>query len=108
MESRRIAVVGTGVAEPAAGWLLNRRHPERLAIVIRESECGLPLLVASQVGERRPLTDRNILACLGVDLFMTFKVFLGIHVEALRLWWNGVPLFTREPRPASADMGPTG
>ena len=26
---------------------------------------------------------------------MTFKVFLGIHVEALRLWWKGVPLFAQ-------------
>ena len=32
---------------------------DRLAVVIRESERGLPLLIASQVGERLPLTDRN-------------------------------------------------
>jgi uncharacterized protein len=81
---------------------------DRLAMVIKETERGRPLLIASQVGERRPLTDRTILACLAADLFMTFKVFLGIHVEALRLWWKGVPLFPREPRPLPADVGPTG
>jgi len=38
---------------------------------------------------------------------MTFKVFVGIHVEALRLWLKGVPLFTRESSPAPADAGGT-
>jgi DUF1365 family protein len=80
----------------------------RLAVVIRETERGLPLLIASQSGERQPLTDRAILACLAADLLMTFKVFLGIHIEALRLWWKGVPLFAREPRPVPAEMDPTG
>ncbi len=80
----------------------------RLTVVIKETERGLPLLIASQSGERFPLTDRAIVGCLASDLFMTFKVFLGIHVEALRLWWKGVPLFGREPRPIQADTGPTG
>jgi DUF1365 family protein len=80
----------------------------RLAVVIKETEHGQPLLIASQSGERRPLTDRSILACLATDLLMTFKVFLGIHVEALRLWRKGVPLFAREPHPIPADTGPTG
>ena len=80
----------------------------RLTVVIKETERGLPLLIASQSGERQPLTDRAILGCLAVDLFMTFKVFLGIHVEALRLWWKGVPLFAREARRIPAQTGPTG
>jgi DUF1365 family protein len=80
----------------------------RLAMVIKETERGLPLLIASQSGEQRPLTDRAIVACLTADLFMTFKVFLGIHLEALRLWWKGVPLFTREPRQFPAPTGTAG
>ncbi len=80
----------------------------RLAVVIKETERGLPLLIASQSGERRPLTDRAILACLATDLFMTFKVFLGIHIEALRLWRKGAPFFARMPHPVPADVGPTG
>jgi uncharacterized protein len=80
---------------------------ERLALVIRESERGEPLLIASQVGERRPLTDRVILQCLAADLLMTFKVFVGIHIEALRLWLKGVPMFARDPGPARADAGGT-
>ena len=80
----------------------------RLTFVIRETERGLPLLVASQSGERRPLTDGSILRCLAVDLLMTFKVFLGIHVEALRLWWKGAPLFARKLRAMPMDASPTG
>ena len=81
---------------------------ERLAVVIRETERGLPLLVASQIGERRPLTDRSILACLASNLFMTFKVFAGIHLEALRLWLKGAPLFMRDrgsPRTDAEGIG---
>jgi DUF1365 family protein len=80
----------------------------RLAFVIKETERGLPLLVASQSGERRPLTDASILRCLTTDIFMTFKVFLGIHVEALRLWWKGAPLFARELPTMPVDASRTG
>lgn len=80
---------------------------QRLAVLIKESEHGRPLLVARQSGTRRALTDRAILSCLSVDLFMTFKVFVGIHIEALRLWLKGVPFFAREPKPAAADAGGT-
>lgn len=84
------------------------RPAERLAVVIRETERGLPLLVASQIGERRPLTDRSILACLASNLLMTFKVFAGIHLEALRLWLKGAPLFLRDRAPPRADAGGIG
>jgi uncharacterized protein len=78
---------------------------ERLAVVIRETERDEPLLIASQVGERRELTDRTILGCLAGDLFMTLKVVIGIHVEALRLWLKGAPLFPRDTRSASPRLG---
>lgn len=80
---------------------------QHLSVVIRETERGSPLLVASQVGRRRPLTDATIFACLAVDCFMTFKVFVGIHVEALRLWLRGVPVLAQATRPASADADRT-
>ena len=38
----------------------------RLTVVIKETERGLPLLIASQSGERFPLTDRAIVGCLAV------------------------------------------
>ena len=42
---------------------------------------------------RRPLTDRRRCACASSSASaLTFKVFAGIHWEALRLWLKGVRL----------------
>lgn len=74
---------------------------ERLALVIEETEQASLLLVASHVGRRQSFVDHAIFSCLARDLFMTFKVILGIHVEAFRLWCKGAPVFTRAHRPPS-------
>jgi len=86
----------------------------RLALVIEETEHGRPVLVASQLGECQMLDDRTIVRCLIGNLLMTFKVTLGIHVEALRLWRKGAPLFPKgkkkgvgEPRLTPAATRPT-
>ena len=73
---------------------------DRLALLIKTGDPQAPTLLASQIGRRRPLDDRAILRCVAGDLFVTFKVFLGIHAEALRLWRKGVPVFPREHRPS--------
>lgn len=62
----------------------------RLTLVIRESQAGRPVLVATQTGRRLPLSDRAILGCVLRDLLMTFKVTAAIHLEAARLWLKGV------------------
>jgi uncharacterized protein len=64
---------------------------ERLELVIRETDRDGVFFIASQTGQRRPLTDRQLAACLTRNLAMTFKVIGGIHVEALRLWLKGAP-----------------
>ena len=82
-----------------AGYRFRLRAPgERLALVIRESDEGGCFLVASHTGRRLPLTDRALAICAARTSFMTFKVFAGIHLEALRLWRKGAPL---HPRPAA-------
>ncbi len=43
-------------------------------------------------GEKRPLTDRTLGKLLLAYPFLTAKVVLGIHWEALKLWVKGVPL----------------
>jgi DUF1365 family protein len=68
---------------------------ERLMVAILETTAEGPLLVATQHGERRPLTDRQILRCLLVNGLMTVKVIAGIHWEALRLFIKRVPLVPR-------------
>lgn len=70
-----------------------------VAMVVRRGE--QIALTASFAGERRALTDANLLrAWLGNPL-MTFKVIAGIHWEALKMWTKGVRYLGRKGAPAS-------
>jgi uncharacterized protein len=51
-----------------------------------------PLLKAYFTGQRRPLSNRSLLAVLAAFPLMTFKVMAGIHWEALKLWLKGIKL----------------
>lgn len=75
---------------------------ERFTLVIRQMSGGEPLLLASQIGRRFPLADHTLVHCLATDLLMTWKVMVGIHLEALRLWCKGVPVFRRRTGTLSA------
>ncbi|NBB48122.1 DUF1365 family protein [Rhizobium sp. CRIBSB] len=70
---------------------------EDIAIHIGESDPEGPMLFASFAGERRPLSDRSLLRMLLTYPLMTMKVMGGIHWEALRLWWKGVPVYRHQP-----------
>jgi hypothetical protein len=48
---------------------------------------------------RRPWTARDIRHALFNHPFMTGRVIAGIHWEALRLWWKGVPVVPRPVEP---------
>lgn len=74
---------------------------ERLSFAIRETVPQGLLLLATHTGERRPLDDRQLLACLLANPLMTFKVILGIHWEAARLWLKGARYFPRGVEPES-------
>ncbi|MEZ5960396.1 MAG: DUF1365 domain-containing protein [Hyphomonadaceae bacterium] len=64
-----------------------------VAMIVRRGE--EIALTASFAGERRDFNDRQILrAWLGNPL-MTFKVIVGIHWEALRMWLKGVRFLGR-------------
>ena len=59
-----------------------------------------PLLKTYFRGKRSDLTDANLLKALSRNGWMTVKVIVGIHYEALRLWLKGLrPV----PRPAPPD-----
>jgi uncharacterized protein len=66
------------------------REPD-LRVVIDETEAGAPLLQASVVLERQPLTDRALLAALVRFPFVTLKTIGLIHWHALHLWRKGAP-----------------
>ncbi|MBE1206173.1 DUF1365 domain-containing protein [Aminobacter carboxidus] len=59
---------------------------------IDESDAEGLLLVASFSGQREPLSDRALLRALFHYPLMTIKVTVGIHWEALRIWWKGIPV----------------
>jgi hypothetical protein len=76
---------------------LSDAHRERLSVAIQEEVAQATTLVATLTGERRPLTDAQLLRAVLRLPLMTYKVTVGIHHEALRLWLKGVPL---QPRAA--------
>ena len=66
-----------------------------VAMVVRRGDAVA--LTASFAGERRELTDANLLrAWLGNPL-MTVAVIAGIHWEALKMWVKGVRYLGRGP-----------
>ncbi len=56
------------------------------------------LLVATQTGERRPLTTGSLWAAIARHPLVTLKVIAGIHWEAWKLWRKGAR-FHRRPEP---------
>jgi DUF1365 family protein len=76
-----------------------RPPSEQISVVINERDADGPLLFASFQGCRAMLTDRRLLLNLSRYPLMTLKIMAGIHWEALRLWWKGVPLVKRPEPP---------
>jgi DUF1365 family protein len=73
-------------------------------ITLSDAEGGL--VTAYFQGERRELTDAQLLKLAIVYPFMTAKVVAGIYWEALKLWLKGVPLtlHLRRAPPASRPI----
>lgn len=75
---------------------------ERVSTAIRVSDAEGPVLAAAFAGERRPLTDANLLEAFLTHPLVTLKVVAGIHWEALKLWLKGMGLRHRPAPPAEA------
>lgn len=81
------------------------RPPDnRVVVGIAFRESGQAMLKTHFQGIRRDLTDRGILALVVGYPMMTLKVVVGIHIQAARLWFKGVPLAARQ---ASAPFSMT-
>lgn len=70
----------------------------RLQVGVDVHDAQGPLLLATHVARRRPLTDARLLLALLAHPLLTFKVIAAIHWEALLLWGKRVPLQPRPPR----------
>lgn len=79
---------------------------ERLSVVIRETQCSESgeetlTLVATHHAKASPLTDRNLwLAALRIP-FLTLKVIVLIHWQALKIWRRGGVFHRSPPKPAT-------
>ena len=76
---------------------------ERLSLRIRQDNADGTVLVAGLTGERRPLSDRSLLAAAASRPGATLKVTLAIHWQALRLWYKGARTVPR-PAPPAAEV----
>ena len=76
---------------------------ERLAVVIRQTTATADgeadILLATQTGIRRPLSDRWLLRMALAMPLLTLKILFAIHWQALRLWRKGARLHARPDPP---------
>lgn len=72
---------------------------DALRLVIRETQDGAPLLIASFAGRRRALTTRQLLRAFLQYPLMTVKIVAAIHFEAGRLFLKNVPFVSRPTPP---------
>lgn len=85
-----------------------RQPDEKLSLRIKQHDETGPWLIATQSGDRRPLTDRELLRQWLRHPLMTFKVMVAIHWEALRLAIKGArfhPYRGPYPDPDAASSG---
>ena len=76
---------------------------ERALVSIIASDAEGALLVAAMNGERRALDDVSLIKTFARIPFMTLKVIVTIHWEALRLWLKGAG-FRTSPEPPRAPV----
>jgi DUF1365 family protein len=86
----------------------NITPPGERAVVAMTVKRGKDIaLTASFAGERRELTDANILRAVAGNPLMTLMVIVGIHWEASKMWLKGVRYLgrgkRRGPQTPSAD-----
>ena len=75
---------------------------ERVAVTVRGSDAGGDIIVATLSGAHAPLTDRQLARLFVTYPFLTAKVTLGIHWEALRLWLKGLRVYAHPSPPKEA------
>lgn len=90
---------------PVSGEYRFRLVPpgETFATTIHYHDRGTLRLAAVQQGRRRTLSDRELLRAGWQYPFMTLKVMITIHWQALKIWLRGAS-FHRKPQRPSEDI----
>jgi DUF1365 family protein len=78
------------------------RPEERVLVAVDASDADGLVLAASFAGERRELTDRELVRAWLTHPWMTLGVVAAIHLEALQIWLKGEKVRVRPKRPARA------
>jgi DUF1365 family protein len=78
---------------------------DELVVGVSLRDAKGPLIGTHFKARARPLTDAAILAAAARVPLLTLKVVAAIHLEALKLWWKGVPLTVRHTSPRYSIAG---
>lgn len=94
----------------AARYRFRLKEPgDKLSILIRQSLSDGETLLATHTARRAALSDSALLRILANYPFMTAKVMIAIHWEALKLWIKGARYHSRPAPPAEeVSVIPTG
>jgi hypothetical protein len=76
------------------------RPDERVLVAVDTADAEGLVLAASFSGERRPLTDGQLVKAWLTHPWMSVGVVAAIHFEALRIWLKGEKVRVRPPAPA--------
>ena len=72
---------------------------EKLKILIKQCDVSNNrILIACQSGIKQPLNEKELIINFFKHPFMTLKIILGIHYEALRLWKKGAIFIKRKKK----------
>ena len=72
--------------------------PDRgISVLIKENDEDGVFLIASFVGKRRNITGLSLFKYIFQYPFMSAKIILGIHWEAVKLWLKGLPYIAHSP-----------
>ena len=72
---------------------------DAVSVVVAVRRGDTPILTASFAGQRRPLTDSQLLRAFITHPLLTWKVTLGIHWEAVKMMFKGARYRHRDAPP---------